>query len=167
MVKNLPGNAGDTRGLGWIPGSGRSPRVGNSSPLWYCLENPMERGAWWSIVHGVGHKELDMSEHTCTHTSVIYYLSSVVYVSSITYLPSCVSLCCLLSLLLAHSPTLSLFLLPPSHSHSHNNCILFSDKFLQSDRKMGTGNSHLTTFSFSNRESRKLLFLNSSCKIPL
>ena len=43
MVKNLPANAGD---LDLIPGSGRSPGVGNSNPLQYsCLENPMDRGA--------------------------------------------------------------------------------------------------------------------------
>ena len=41
-------NAGD---LGSIPGSGRSPRKGNGNPLQYsCLENPMDRGAWWAIL---------------------------------------------------------------------------------------------------------------------
>ena len=54
MVKNLPTNAGDLRDLGSIPGLGRSPGGGNGSPLWYsCLENPMDRGAWWATVHGV------------------------------------------------------------------------------------------------------------------
>ena len=44
MVKNLPANAGDLRDLGSIPGSGRSPRGGHSSPLQYsCWENPMDR----------------------------------------------------------------------------------------------------------------------------
>ena len=39
-------NAGD---LGLIPGSGRSPSEGNGNPLQYsCLENPVERGAWWA-----------------------------------------------------------------------------------------------------------------------
>ena len=43
-------NAGD---LGLIPGSGRSPGEGNGNPLQYsCLENPMDRGAWWATVHG-------------------------------------------------------------------------------------------------------------------
>ena len=42
-------NAGD---LGSIPGSGRSPGEGNGSPLQYsCLENPMDKGAWWATVH--------------------------------------------------------------------------------------------------------------------
>ena len=40
--------------LGSILGSGRSPGEGNGNPLQYsCLENPMDRGAWWAIVHGV------------------------------------------------------------------------------------------------------------------
>ena len=44
-------NAGD---LGLIPGSRRSPGEGNGYPLQYsCLENPMDRGAWWAIGHGV------------------------------------------------------------------------------------------------------------------
>ena len=47
-------NAGDTCGAGLIPGSGRSPREGNGRLLQYsCLENPMDRGAWWTAVHGV------------------------------------------------------------------------------------------------------------------
>ena len=45
--KELPANAGDTRDVGSIPGSGRSPEVGDGNPLQYlCLENPMDRGAW-------------------------------------------------------------------------------------------------------------------------
>ena len=43
MVKNTPANAGDSRGVGSIPGSGRSPGEGNGNPLQYsCLENPMD-----------------------------------------------------------------------------------------------------------------------------
>ena len=56
MVKNLPANAGDT---GSIPGSGRSPGRGRGNPVQYsCLENPMDREAWWSTIHRatrVGH----------------------------------------------------------------------------------------------------------------
>ena len=53
VVKNLPANAGDVREAGSIPGSGRSPGGGNSNPFQYsCLENPMDRGAWWATVHG-------------------------------------------------------------------------------------------------------------------
>ena len=54
MVKNPPANAGDTRDMGSIPGWGRSPEGGNGNPLQYSfLENPMDRGAWWTTVHGV------------------------------------------------------------------------------------------------------------------
>ena len=50
-VNNLPASAGD---VGSIPGSGRSSGGGNGNPLQYtCLENPMDRGAWWATVHGV------------------------------------------------------------------------------------------------------------------
>ena len=57
VVNNPPANAGRSRGGGWVPGSGRSPAVGNGNPLQYsCLENPMDREAWWATVHGLsGH----------------------------------------------------------------------------------------------------------------
>ena len=61
-------NAGD---LGSIPGLGRSPGAGNGNPLQCsCLGNPMDRGAWQPIVHGVT-KESDTAEqlgmqHACT-----------------------------------------------------------------------------------------------------
>ena len=58
VVKNPPANAGD-RDTSSIPGSGRSPGEGNSNTLQYsCLENPMQRRAWWDTVHGVA-KESD------------------------------------------------------------------------------------------------------------
>ena len=51
VVKNPPASAGDVRDVGSVPGSGRSPGGGNSSPLLYsCLENPRHRGAWWATV---------------------------------------------------------------------------------------------------------------------
>ena len=54
MVKNLPANAGDIRDEGSIPGSGRSPGGGSGNPLQYsCLEDPMDRGTWWAIIHKV------------------------------------------------------------------------------------------------------------------
>jgi len=52
VVKNPPANAGDIRDMGLIPGSGRSPGGGHGNPLQFsCLENPMDRGAWWATVH--------------------------------------------------------------------------------------------------------------------
>ena len=54
MVKNLPNSAGDLRDMGSIPGLGRSPGGGHSNLLQCsCLENPMDRGAWWATVHRV------------------------------------------------------------------------------------------------------------------
>ena len=53
MVKNHPADAGDIRDVGLIPESGGSPGGGHGNPLQYsCLENPMDRGTWWAIVHG-------------------------------------------------------------------------------------------------------------------
>ena len=47
-------NAGDVRDAGLIPELGRSPGEGSGNPLQYsCLGHPMDRGAWWAIVHGV------------------------------------------------------------------------------------------------------------------
>ena len=67
MVKNLPATAGDAGDTGSIPGSGRSPGGGHGNPLQYsCLENPMERGAWWATVQGV-------TETTeCVHTHTLH-----------------------------------------------------------------------------------------------
>ena len=54
MVKNLPANVGDTRERGLIAGSGRFPAGGHCNPpQYFCLQNPMDRGAWRAIVHRV------------------------------------------------------------------------------------------------------------------
>ena len=54
VVKNQPASAGDIGDMGLIPGLGRPPGGGHGNPLQYsCLENPMDRGAWWVPVHGV------------------------------------------------------------------------------------------------------------------
>ena len=55
-------NVGDP---GSIPGSGRSPGEGNGNPLQdSCLENPMDRGAWWATVHGVAKSRTQLSDFT-------------------------------------------------------------------------------------------------------
>ena len=65
-VKASVCNAGD---LGWIPGSGRSPREGNGNPLQYsCLENPMDGGAWWATVHRVTKSRTQLSDLDFTLT---------------------------------------------------------------------------------------------------
>ena len=54
LYKNAPAIAGATGDLGSIPGSARSPGVGNGNPHQYSrLENSMSRGAWQATVHGV------------------------------------------------------------------------------------------------------------------
>ena len=53
-------NTGD---LGSIPGLGRSPGEGNDNPLQYsCLENPMDREAWWATVHGIAKNQTQLSD---------------------------------------------------------------------------------------------------------
>ena len=80
VVKNPPANAGDTGDVGLIPGLGRSPGVGNGNPLQYtCLENPMGRGAWWTIVWGAANSQTQLTDGA--HTS-IHMRDAVVIASS-------------------------------------------------------------------------------------
>ena len=60
VVKNPPANIGDAR---LMPESGRSPGEGNGNPLQYsCLENPVDRGAWWATVHRVTKRQRGLSD---------------------------------------------------------------------------------------------------------
>ena len=62
VVKNAPANIGD---VGSIPGSGRSPGVGNGNPLQNsCLENPMDKGAWQATAHGVTKSQIQLKQLT-------------------------------------------------------------------------------------------------------
>ena len=57
-VKNLPADAEGAGDTGLIPESGRSPGEENGNPLPYsCPENPMNREAWWAIVHGAARNQ--------------------------------------------------------------------------------------------------------------
>ena len=59
VVKNPPANAEDVRDTGSTPSLGRSPGRGHGNPLQYsCLENSMDRGAWWAKVHRVAENRL-------------------------------------------------------------------------------------------------------------
>ena len=65
VVKNPPANARDTGDVGLILGSGRSPGGGHGNPLKYsCLENSMDRGAWWVTVHVTAKSRTRLSRHT-------------------------------------------------------------------------------------------------------
>ena len=67
MVKNPPANAGDSSS---IPGLGRFPGGGNGNPLLYsCLENPMDRGAWWATVRGISKSQTRLKP-LCPHLCV-------------------------------------------------------------------------------------------------
>ena len=67
MVKSPSANARDERDVSLIPGSGRSPGVGNGNLLQYaCLENSMDRGAWLAAVHGVKKSWAQLSDWTHT-----------------------------------------------------------------------------------------------------
>ena len=71
VVKNLHANAGDTRDVGLIPGSGKSPGEGNGNPLQYsCLGNPLNRGACWTTVHGVTKSQTWLSNWTIVFLDV-------------------------------------------------------------------------------------------------
>ena len=68
-VKNLPANAGDIRDTGSTPGSGRSPGIGNGNPLQYsCLENSIDREAWWAIIYGGSKSRTQLSDWHLAHS---------------------------------------------------------------------------------------------------
>ena len=80
MVKNLLANVGDKRDVGSIPGSGRSSRGGNGTPLQYsCLGNPMDRGAWQATVHGVQRLRHDLATKQQQYTYVYVCVCVCVY----------------------------------------------------------------------------------------
>ena len=61
------GCTGEAKDLGAIPGLGRSSGEGNGKPLQYsCLENPMERRAWWATVRAVANSQTRLNDLTTT-----------------------------------------------------------------------------------------------------
>ena len=66
---NPPANARDPKDVASVPGSERSPGGGHGNPPWYsCLENPMDRGAWWGTVHAVPKSWTQWSDLARTNT---------------------------------------------------------------------------------------------------
>ena len=75
MVGNLPATAGDSRGAGSIPGSGRSSGRRSGDPLQYsCLRNPMDGGAWRAVVRGVAKSPTQLIKHALLSLSVMLSL---------------------------------------------------------------------------------------------
>ena len=71
MVKNLPAKARGIRDTGSIPRSGRYPGGEYGNPLQYsCLENPMDRGAWWAPVHGVTKSQTQLKQLSLIYIKV-------------------------------------------------------------------------------------------------
>ena len=80
VVKNMPANAADSRVTGSTPGLGRSPGEGNGNPLQcFCLGNPMDRGAWWTTVHGITKNQKWLSDWT-----------ELVFTKPVIRTPSCI-----------------------------------------------------------------------------
>ena len=79
MVKNPPASAGDVRDACLIPRLERSHGEGHGNPLQYsCLENPKDRGAWQTIVHGVAKSRTQLSDHhSLTHNEMGYLLEDL------------------------------------------------------------------------------------------
>ena len=82
-------SAGDAGDAGSVPGLGRSPGGGHGNPPQYsCLENPMDRGAWWATVHGVA-KSRTRLERLSTHAPVclsFHLFKGICVVSSFRWL---------------------------------------------------------------------------------
>ena len=83
VVKNPPATAGDAGDSGLILGWRRFPGVRNGNPLQYsCLENPLDRGAWWSTVHGVAKGPtllMWLSMHGRTDPHKLWYRLEVIH----------------------------------------------------------------------------------------
>ena len=82
MVKTPPAHAGHARDVGSIPGSGRSPGVGNGNLLHSCLENSMDRGAWQATVPGATKCQIQLRtdhsspNHLSAKKTCIFFYSS-------------------------------------------------------------------------------------------
>ena len=120
MVKNLPANAGDIRGVGLIPGSGSSPGGGHGNPPQNsCLESLTDRGAWWAIVQMVTKSWTclkRLSRHACTDCSspcfpVLHYLPEFAqtHVQLVGYACNHLILCCPLLILSSIFPASKYF----------------------------------------------------------
>ena len=82
VVKNPPDKAGDAGDVCLIPGSGKSPEGGHGNPLQYsCLDNPTDRGTWWSTVHRVP-KSWTRLKRLSTHTHILWSIPFIELIST-------------------------------------------------------------------------------------
>ena len=73
VINNPPVNTGDAGDVSSIPGSGRSSGERNGNPLQYsCLENPMDRGAWQTIVHRVANSQIQLKPLSTCQSGIIW-----------------------------------------------------------------------------------------------
>ena len=91
VIRNLFTNAVDSTDVGSVPGLGRSPGVGNNNPLQYsCLENSMDREAWWARIHAVTESQTWLS--TQNMIFIGYFLLEISFFLNLITLSLCVSL---------------------------------------------------------------------------
>ena len=80
VVKKPPAIAGDIRDADSVLGLGRSPEEGKGNPLQYsCLENPMDRAAWWATVHGVTKSQTRLKQLSTAQSSYGNYMRYYIY----------------------------------------------------------------------------------------
>ena len=108
VIKNMPANAGAITDSGLIPEWERSPGVGNGNPhQYFCLEDPMNRGAWWATVHWVWlqskHDWSDTAQAQTLASSIHRYLYMLLLLSRFSHVPLCAT-----PWMEAHRATLSL-----------------------------------------------------------
>ena len=93
VVKNLPAQAVEVRDVCLIPGLGRSPGGGHRYPFQYsCLENPVDRGAWWATVRRVT-KSWTQLQQLSTHSMPVYKLTGHFFLSLCLFLSIFLLLC--------------------------------------------------------------------------
>ena len=91
--KDLPANAGDIKGKGLIPESGRSPGGGHRNPLQYsCLKHSMDRGAWQSLVHRVPKSQTQLKRFSMHAHMSIFLFSAYVHLYNSVHFSSVQSL---------------------------------------------------------------------------
>ena len=105
VVRNLPGNAGVVRDAGLILGLVKFPGEGHGNPLQYsCLENPMDRGAWWATLHEVA-KSWTRLKQLSTYALQAVPVQCLITGNKITHAPGHRAVPCLVTSVVFYSST--------------------------------------------------------------